>query len=177
MTSTYICPRCGKSYAAEETPGGATPACPFCAAVQGAPAGGSLAAPVPGVKTGTLYCTRCGVGNPENNYRCAACGADLHAAPPARVVAVEDNSLGGLIPYKNAPALVAYYLAVFSLIPCLGIPLGIAAFICGLFGLKRAREHPEAKGKVHAWVGVVLGLFCFLANIAGVVAITLTARR
>ena len=176
MTTTYQCPRCGKSYAAEPGAGGATPACPFCAAAQGTPADSGAAPPDPGGKPGTRYCTRCGVANPENNYRCAACGADLHAAPPPRPVVVEEDGLGGLIPYKNTPALVGYYLGVFSLIPCLGLPLGIVAFVCGLFGLKRAREHPESKGKVHAWVAIGLGLFCTLANIAGIVGVLLKAH-
>ena len=35
-------------------------------------------------------------------------------------------------------------------------------FILGLLGLKFARAHPESKGKVHAWVGIVVGgLFGF----------------
>lgn len=67
-----------------------------------------------------------------------------------------------VIPYKNMPALISYYLAVFSLIPCLGIPLGLAALVLGVIGLKRAREHPEIRGKVHAWIGIILGgLFGF----------------
>ena len=176
MTSTYQCPRCGKSYVGESAAGDATPACPFCAASQGTPAGNNPAPAIPGVRSGTVYCTRCGIANPEVNYRCGACGADLRAAPGTRPVVVEDNTLGGLIPYKNTPALVAYYLGVFSLIPCFGIALGIGACICGIFGLKRACEHPETKGKVHAWVGIGLGLICVLANIAAIIAITLSSR-
>jgi hypothetical protein len=67
-----------------------------------------------------------------------------------------------VIPYKNMPALISYYLAVFSLIPCLGIPLGLAAVVLGVIGLKRARHQPEVRGKVHAWFGIILGgLFGF----------------
>src|SRR5580704_12064511 len=71
----------------------------------------------------------------------------LHAASPQ-----PDSAIATIIPYRNAPALVAYYLGVFSLIPCIGFVLGIAAFIFGIFGLRLARLHPEAKGKVHAWI-------------------------
>jgi hypothetical protein len=39
------------------------------------------------------------------------------------------DGTGGLIPYKNPKALLAYYFGVFSLIPVLGIPLGITAFV------------------------------------------------
>ena len=34
-----------------------------------------------------------------------------------RVDSIEGDATGGVIPYKNVPALVAYYLGVFSLIP------------------------------------------------------------
>jgi hypothetical protein len=68
-----------------------------------------------------------------------------------------------MIPTKNGPALAAYYLGIFSVIPFLGIPMGIIALILGIKGLRRAREHPEAKGKVHAWVGIIAGgLFALL---------------
>lgn len=72
------------------------------------------------------------------------------------------DAVSTVIPYRNMPALISYYLAVFSLIPCLGIPLGLAAVVLGVIGLKRAREKPEAKGKFHAWTGITIGgLFGF----------------
>ena len=67
----------------------------------------------------------------------------------------EGDATGGIIPYKNAPALIAYYLGVFSIIPC--FPLGIAAFILGIMGLKKAKENPKVRGQVHAWIGIVAG--------------------
>ena len=67
----------------------------------------------------------------------------------------EGDATGGVIPYKNGAALIAYYLGVFSLIPC--FPIGIAAFILGLKGLKAAKERPVIRGQVHAWIGIILG--------------------
>jgi len=49
---------------------------------------------------------------------------------------------------------------VCSLLPCIGFPLGIAALILGIRGLNYAGVHPESKGRVHAWIGVVLGSLC-----------------
>lgn len=70
--------------------------------------------------------------------------------------------INALVPYKNPKALIAYYLAVFSLIPFLGMPLGLAAFVLGILGLRFRRTHPTAGGSVHAWIGIVLGgLFGF----------------
>lgn len=70
---------------------------------------------------------------------------------------VTGGGIGALIPYKNTCALISYYLGVFSLIPCVGALLGIAAVILGIIGLRKAARFPEAKGKVHAIVGIVCG--------------------
>jgi len=104
-----------------------------------------------------VFCPRCGTQNDDNNYKCIKCQEILHPAPTKVVVQTDD--LAGLIPYKNSPALIAYYLGVFSLIPLIGVLLGIPAFFLGLKGLRVAREHPEARGKAHAWVGILAGGF------------------
>jgi ribosomal protein L37E len=122
-------------------------------------------------RSDTLFCQKCGQKNTENNYKCTACGFVLHA----RQYAV-DNSLAGLIPYKNACALWSYYLGVFSLIPCIAIPLGTAALVLGIKGLKHAGLHPESKGKVHAWTGIILGSLTALANLL-VIALILINRH
>ena len=93
------------------------------------------------------------------------------------MVISNDETLGGLIPSKNSPALASYYLGVFSLIPFLGIPLGVAAFFLGIKGLRKVKEHPEVKGKVHAWVGVIAGgLFSLLYLILIALMVGLAGR-
>lgn len=77
-------------------------------------------------------------------------------ANPIQVVQ-EGDSTGGLIPYKNPSALIAYYFAVFSLIPFLGLLGGIPAVILGIMGVRYRAKNPAAKGLAHAWVGIVLG--------------------
>ena len=67
------------------------------------------------------------------------------------------DATGGVIPYKNAPALIAYYCGVFSIIPCFAI--GIAALVLGIMGLRRAKAHPHSRGQVHAWIGILAGGF------------------
>ena len=64
-----------------------------------------------------------------------------------------------IIPVKNTPAVIAYYLGIFSLAPCLGLVLCIPACILGIIGVVKATKHPEVKGKVHAWIGIVSPLF------------------
>lgn len=122
------------------------------------------------------FCQKCGAPNPNGLPQCAHCGQSLiapwppppgGASPPGYGYPppAPDNTLGGLIPYKNSAALTAYYLGVFSIIPCLGIPMGIAALVLGLRGLAYAKAHPEAKGKTHAWVGIIAGSFFALIYI------------
>ncbi len=85
------------------------------------------------------------------------------------------DATGGLIPYKNAKALASYYCGVFALIPCLGAILGPIALILGFMGLSYANKMPEAKGKAHAIVGIVLGGLVTLAHIAAVALMGLGA--
>ena len=69
----------------------------------------------------------------------------------------EGDATGGVIPYRNPTALIAYYCGVFSVIPIVGIFAGIPGIILGFIGLRRRRANPHIKGAVHAWIGVVLG--------------------
>lgn len=68
-----------------------------------------------------------------------------------------DSGVSTLIPYRNVPALAAYYCGVFALVPALGIVLAPAALILGIFGWRNASQNPHAKGRVHAVIGIVLG--------------------
>jgi hypothetical protein len=40
--------------------------------------------------------------------------------------------------------------------------------VLGIIGLRRARQHPETKGKVHAWVGIIVGGLFGLIYLAAV---------
>jgi hypothetical protein len=103
--------------------------------------------------------------------------------PPVPAVASRDvdirNTSGGLnvvVPYTNPSALIGYYFAVFSVIPCLALILGPVAFILGVFGLRYRSRNPTARGSVHAWIGVLLGGATFLVN-AGVLILWFSSRK
>lgn len=83
---------------------------------------------------------------------------------PAKGVVTEGDGTGGLIPYKNPSALIAYYLGIFGLFPVIGILLAIPAVILGFKGLSYGRLNPATKGIVHAWVGICLGTLSILYN-------------
>lgn len=96
-------------------------------------------------------------------------------AAPASVG--EDSAVSSIVPYKNPPALIGYYLGVFSLIPCIGFLLGIPALILGIIGLKKAKEMPGSKGKAHAWTAIVLGSIAILLWGAAGVLIAISAAK
>ena len=85
------------------------------------------------------------------------------------------DSTGGLIPYKNPKALIAYYLGILSGLPLIGLPLGIAAFVLGIMGLNDRKKNPAIKGSVHAGIGIGCGLIFTLLwgglILVGVVAV------
>jgi len=87
-------------------------------------------------------------------------------APPVMSGGGSDSGVNVIIPYKNVRALVAYYLAVFSLIPFFGLFLGIAAFVLGILGLRFRRNNPAAGGAAHAWIGILLGGLCGFGYLA-----------
>jgi hypothetical protein len=101
-----------------------------------------------------VNCPSCGAENADDLNFCASCGKQLRDTVVPRG---SDEAVATVVPYKNAPALIGYYLGVFSLIPCLGLPLGIAAIPLGIVGLKKRKQHPEIHGAAHAWVAIILG--------------------
>jgi len=70
----------------------------------------------------------------------------------------QGDATGGIIPYKNPKALIAYYLGILSGLPLIGLPLGIAAFVLGIMGLQDRKRNPAIKGSIHAGIGIGCGL-------------------
>lgn len=87
------------------------------------------------------------------------------------------DAVNKVIPYRNIPALAGYYCGVFALIPLLGIVLGLIALGLGIVGLRVARSNPAAGGKVHAWIGIVLGGLCGFGYLALLVVFIVAASR
>lgn len=84
----------------------------------------------------------------------------------------QGDSTGGVIPYKNPKALIAYYLGIVSGLPLIGFPFGVAAFVLGIMGLRARKANPAIKGSAHAWIGIGCGgLFMLLWGAVGVMVI------
>ncbi|HEV8058806.1 MAG TPA: hypothetical protein VGP68_02980 [Gemmataceae bacterium] len=75
-----------------------------------------------------------------------------------------DGGISTLIPYRNPKALAAYYLGFFSLICVVGVAPAPFAIVLGIMGVLTARANPEAKGTVHAWIGIVFGVLSLVGN-------------
>jgi hypothetical protein len=114
--------------------------------------------------------------NPYASPRTASAPPAMHAARGSVESVVET-----FVPSRNGPALAAYYLGLFSLLPCFGFPLGVAALYLGIRGLRNVRANPEVRGGAHAWVGVIcgalFGLFNFVLLLGVVVVLIAEAVR
>ena len=126
-------------------------------------------------------CPVCGEMIAATARVCRFCGEELAPRPSTE----EGDATGGVIPYKNPPALIAYYCGIFSLaacipIPFLFLPLPIAALVLGIKGLRRAKEHPQVRGQVHAWIGIIGGSIFTIAglimSVVGIFAIIAAIR-
>lgn len=117
------------------------------------------------------------MSQPDPNQNPFQAYGSVPPAPPAG----QGDSTGGLIPYKNMHALVAYYLGVFSIIPCLGFFLGVAAVVLGIIGLRKRKANPVIKGSAHAWIGIIAGGFFALlwgaAMALGIIGAAMNAGR
>lgn len=133
------------------------------------------------------FCARCGAPNEAGLTQCPQCDQSLlaswppppNAGCPAYPPPPSGGAFGGLIPDKNPSALTAYYLGIFSIIPCVGLPMGIAALVLGIRGLDLVKERPEVRGRTHALVGIITGGLFGLINLVGLVLVVagMTLRR
>jgi hypothetical protein len=87
----------------------------------------------------------------------------------------QGDATGGIIPYKNPLALIAYYLGIFGLIPCFGPVLALPAVVLGILGLRKHKQNPLIRGVVHAWLGIVLGFLSLVGHAA--IFLFLASRR
>ena len=121
-----------------------------------------------------MKCSACQTEIPNYSTVCPMCGdnpqANPYQAPNAATAATaaraQDNSegdaTGGIIPYKNPKALIAYYLGILSGLPIIGFFLAIPALVLGIMGLRDRNRNPVIKGSIHAGIGIGCGGFFML---------------
>jgi len=118
-----------------------------------------------------MNCSKCGVVVIEGARFCQQCGTAV-AVPPAASAGPpppEDDWVARQIPYRNPLALTAYYVGLFSVIPCIGPLLALAAIPLGILGLQAGKRNPALHGRSHAWTGIILAAFSIVYHVVGVV--------
>jgi hypothetical protein len=112
-------------------------------------------------------CPECGSFLPEELIESRAWTVEDDDAPPTKDTGTVRTGLTRFVPRSNRAALLAYYCAVASVIPGLGLVVGPAAVVYGIEGLRHLSEHPDAGGRAHAWVGIVFGVVLAGLNACG----------
>jgi hypothetical protein len=88
----------------------------------------------------------------------------------------QGDATGGVIPYKNPNALLAYYFSIGTLLCCITpLPLGIIPMVMGIMGLRARARNPVIKGSAHAWIGIVLGGLSAAASMLMAVTLIIAA--
>src|SRR5689334_10032066 len=125
-----------------------------------------------------MFCPGCGSEVASIALACPRCG-QAGPAPGPPPLPTRPVPAGEYFFPRNGPALAAYYLGVFSLLPAVGIVLGILAIVFGVKGVRLERAHPEARGGMHARVGLVLGAVFGLGQVVvlGLILLGAFAKR
>lgn len=131
-----FCPNCGSKN---------SPQAAMCQACQG---------PLPLFGQG-VFCPSCGTPASKDAVMCPACQGPMPLfAGQAPIMERSDRALGAIVPVGvNWLALLAGYLGLFSV---LGV-VGPFALVCGVLALRELKRAPHERGRVRAWVGVVMG--------------------
>jgi WD40 repeat protein len=161
MTILLTCPECGGNLKLADNMAGKKIKCPKCAKVFEAQADepATITAEPPQPRKARL------TTDVDDDEDMATEELD-RPRPIARNIQRDPatEAVSTIIPYKNGRALAAYYLGVFSLIPCVGLLLGPAGLILGILGLRYVKAHPTAKGTGHAIAGIIMGGLTTLGN-------------
>jgi hypothetical protein len=85
---------------------------------------------------------------------------------------IEDSAVGSLVPFRNQPAMVGYWMSIAALIiPGLGAILGPASMALGGVGLYIARRFPKARGTSHSFGAIIIGFVASFIHIAAIIAL------
>lgn len=89
--------------------------------------------------------------------KCRYCGKylDGRSNAPGRDASTIDRML---MPVgRPVSAIAAGYLALFGILPLIGLPFSIAAVVCGITALKAIQRDPQLSGAGRAWFGIIVG--------------------
>src|SRR5262245_26110222 len=103
-------------------------------------------------------CPLCGELIPVEAVDCPHCGSHLGEGGRMEGEAGTEPALSWLIPIgRSGWAIAAGYLALFSILPFIGLPFGLGAVITGVLAVRSIRLHPKLTGLGRAWFGIIMG--------------------
>jgi hypothetical protein len=96
--------------------------------------------------------------------KCRYCGEYLD--PSARPIERPDAVERVLLPVgRPISAIAAGYLALFAILPLIGLPAAVGALLCGMYALKTIKADATLSGKGRAWFGIIVGGAMSLATV------------
>ena len=76
---------------------------------------------------------------------------------------------------RPGSAIAAGYLALFSVLPVIGLLPGLLAVFLGFRALRQINEDPALSGKGRAWFGIILGGVCSVISLGLLVLLVIGA--
>ena len=121
-----------------------------------------------------MRCPSCRAENAEDNSTCTACGAALE--PPRRrparkrgVDEVIETPFSRHVEPANRPAMRAFRVAVYGMVPPLGLALGPAAVVLGALALWRGKADPAFTAHTPARAAILFGALLAVTGWLGAV--------
>ena len=105
-----------------------------------------------------MFCPSCGHDNPADAQFCGSCGASLAAPTPSPAPAPARAAGGAPAAEVVSGGLKWGITAVTVFIPLIGIVMVVIY-------LRDANPEKKAVGKLWLWVGIIMAILFFLANL------------